>query len=69
MNLRPNNEIGLPDRSTEEPEQMNLACDSKIIKAVGDLSHIARRSITFDHGTEFVSWPHLRAEIGKHMVL
>ncbi|MEP4195557.1 MAG: IS30 family transposase, partial [Aliishimia sp.] len=24
----------------------------------------ARRSITFDRGTEFVSWPHLQAEIG-----
>lgn len=36
----------------------------KIIKAVRDLHHIARRSIAFDRGTEFVSWPHLQAEIG-----
>jgi len=26
--------------------------------------HVARRSITFDRGTEFVSWLHLQAEIG-----
>ena len=29
-----------------------------------DLPYIARRSITFDRGTEFVSWPHLQTEIG-----
>ncbi len=36
----------------------------KIIKAVHDLPHIARRSITFDRGTAFVSWPHLQAKMG-----
>ena len=36
----------------------------KIMKAVRDLAHLARKSITFDRGTEFVSWPHLQAEIG-----
>ena len=36
----------------------------KIIKAIIDLPLTARRSITFDRGTEFVSWPHLQAEIG-----
>jgi IS30 family transposase len=36
----------------------------KIMKAIKDLPHIARRSITFDRGTEFVSWPHLQAELG-----
>lgn len=36
----------------------------KIMKAVRDLPHLARKSITFDRGTEFVSWPHLQAEIG-----
>ncbi|NRB20923.1 MAG: IS30 family transposase, partial [Rhodobacteraceae bacterium] len=36
----------------------------KIIKAIRDLPQVARRSITFDRGTEFVSWPHLQAEIG-----
>ncbi len=34
------------------------------MKAVRDLPYIARRSITFDRGTEFVSCPHLQAEIG-----
>lgn len=36
----------------------------KIMKAVSDLPHLARKSITFDRGTEFVSSPHLQAEIG-----
>jgi IS30 family transposase len=36
----------------------------KIIKAIRDLPLVARRSITFDRGTEFASWPHLQAEIG-----
>ncbi len=34
------------------------------MKAVRDLTYIACRSITFDCGTEFVSWPHLQSEIG-----
>ena len=29
-----------------------------------DLPHQARRSITFDRGSEFMNWPHLQAEIG-----
>ncbi len=36
----------------------------KIMKAVGNLPHLVRKSITFDRGTEFVSWPNLQAEIG-----
>ncbi len=36
----------------------------KIMKAVRDLPHLARKSITFDRGTEFVSWPHLQAKLG-----
>ncbi|TDQ60451.1 IS30 family transposase [Maritalea mobilis] len=36
----------------------------KIASAIGTLPFIARRSITFDRGTEFVSWPHLHSEIG-----
>jgi IS30 family transposase len=36
----------------------------KIIKAIKDLPHQARSSITFDRGSEFMNWPHLRAEIG-----
>ena len=35
----------------------------KIMKAVRDLPNLARKAITFDRGTEFVSWPHLQAEI------
>lgn len=29
-----------------------------------DLPLLARRSITFDRGTEFAIWPHLQAELG-----
>lgn len=36
----------------------------KIINAIKDLPHHARRSITFDRGSEFMNWPHLQAEIG-----
>ena len=36
----------------------------KVIAAIRALPQPARRSITFDRGTEFVSWPHLQAEIG-----
>ena len=34
------------------------------MKAVRDLPVAGRRSITFDRGTEFVSWPHLQARLG-----
>lgn len=37
------------------------------LKAMLDLSHMAWRSITFDLGTEFVSWPLLQAEIGTQI--
>jgi hypothetical protein len=33
-------------------------------KTIKDLPQIARRSITFDRGSEFMNWPHLQAEIG-----
>ena len=36
----------------------------KFMKAVRVLPLLVRKSITFDRGTEFVSWPHLQAEIG-----
>lgn len=36
----------------------------KIMGAIRNLPHLARKSITFDRGTEFVSWPHLQAELG-----
>lgn len=35
----------------------------KIMKPIKDLPLVARRSIIFDRGTEFVSWPQLKAEI------
>ena len=35
-----------------------------IMKAINGLPYIARRSVTFDRGTGFVSWPHLQAEPG-----
>ena len=28
------------------------------------MPHLARRSITFDRGTEFTDWPYLQASIG-----
>ncbi|SDI69315.1 Integrase core domain-containing protein [Alloyangia pacifica] len=37
---------------------------TEIVKAVRDLPVAGRRSITFDRGTEFVSWPHLQAQLG-----
>ena len=36
----------------------------KSIKVIKNLPHAARKSITFDRGSEFVSWPHLQAKIG-----
>ncbi|MFK0333925.1 IS30 family transposase [Rhizobium sp. NPDC090275] len=35
-----------------------------LIKALKALPHLARRSITFDRGTEFTDWPYLQASIG-----
>lgn len=36
----------------------------KITRAIGALPLAARRSITFERGSEFVTWPHLQAETG-----
>ena len=38
----------------------------KVIAAIRALPQPARRTITFDRGIEFVSWPHLQAEIGTN---
>ena len=38
----------------------------KVVAAIRALPQPAGRSITFDRGTEFVSWPHLQAEIGTN---
>ena len=35
-----------------------------LIDALGALPHAARRSITFDRGTEFMDWPYLQAGLG-----
>ena len=35
-----------------------------LIQALQSLPHLARRSITFDRGTEFTDWPYLQAGIG-----
>ena len=48
----------------KNPNKRTKPVMGKIIKAIRDLPQVARRSITFDRGTEFVSWPHLQAEIG-----
>ncbi|ANT63585.1 transposase (plasmid) [Salipiger sp. CCB-MM3] len=37
---------------------------TKIAKAVRDLPLAGRRPITFDRGTEFVSWPPLQTQLG-----
>ena len=46
------------------PNRRTKPVMGKIIKAIKDLPHQARRSITFDRGSEFMNWPHLQAEIG-----
>lgn len=35
-----------------------------LVRALQALPHLARRSITFDRGTEFTDWPYLQASIG-----
>lgn len=35
-----------------------------LIQVLQSLPHLARRSITFDRGTEFTDWPYLQAGIG-----
>jgi IS30 family transposase len=35
-----------------------------LVQALQALPHLARRSITFDRGTEFTDWPYLQAHIG-----
>ncbi|MCP5086645.1 MAG: IS30 family transposase [Rhodobacteraceae bacterium] len=48
----------------KNPNKRTKPVMGKIIAAIKDLPLVARRSITFDRGSEFVSWPHLQAEIG-----
>ena len=35
-----------------------------VVRVLQSLPHIARRSITFDRGTEFTEWAYLQAGIG-----
>ncbi len=48
----------------KNPYKQTKPVMGKIMKAIRDLPHPARKSITFDRGTEFVSWLHQQAEIG-----
>ena len=45
----------------QNPSRRTKPVMENIIK---DLPHQARRSISFDRGSEFMDWPHLQAEIG-----
>lgn len=48
----------------KNPNKSTKPVMGKIMKAVRNLPYLARQSITFDRGTEFVRWPHLQARIG-----
>lgn len=48
----------------KNPNRRTKPVMGKIMTAIKDLPLTARKSITFDRGTEFVSWPHLQAQIG-----
>jgi IS30 family transposase len=48
----------------KNPNKRTKPVMNKIIEAVKDLPYQARRSITFDRGSEFMNWPHLQAETG-----
>nr|WP_238705168.1 IS30 family transposase [Parasedimentitalea marina] len=48
----------------KKPNKRTIPVLGKIMNTIRDLPLIACRSITFDRGSEFVSWPHLQAEIG-----
>ena len=37
---------------------------AKLVAVLGSLPFKARRSITFDRGSEFIDWPHLQAGAG-----
>lgn len=68
--LAPSNVTSLVERVSrftvllKNPNKRTKPVMGKILKAVRNLPHLAQKSITFDRGTEFVSWPHLQAEIG-----
>lgn len=51
----------------KNPNKRTKPVMGKIMKAISDLPLAARKSITFDRGTEFVSWPHLQAQTGTQI--
>jgi IS30 family transposase len=52
-------------RSYEKPGlPFGIKLVFEVSQAIKGLPLVARRSVTFDRGTEFVSWPHLQPEIG-----
>jgi len=48
----------------KNPNRRTEPIMGKIMDSIRDLPIAARKSTTFDRGTEFVSWPHLQANIG-----
>lgn len=48
----------------KNPEKRAKPIMAQIAKALAPLPFSARRSVTFDRGTEFVDWPHLQAKLG-----
>jgi len=48
----------------KNPNKRTEPVMGKIIEAIKDLPPVARRSITFDRGSEFMNRPYLRAESG-----
>lgn len=46
------------------PEKRTKPIMAQIAQALRPLPLAARRSVTFDRGSEFIDWPHLQAEIG-----
>ena len=45
-------------------DRQSRAIMDGLIDVLGPLPHSARRSITFDRGTEFTDWPYLQAGLG-----
>ena len=48
----------------KNPNKRRKPVMGEIMKAIGDLPLMTRKSITFDRGIEFVIWLHLQAELG-----
>src|SRR5690606_32393570 len=46
------------------PQKRAKPIMAQIAEALRPLPLTARRSVTFDRGSEFIDWPHLQAELG-----